>query len=331
MPLRVINGGNVEERAALDVGLPREWRADVRAASKVQRVAAGQSLPLSLRLFIPAQANSGLVMLPVRLVRPGERDTTEQLQVDVIADYAREQSGPAVTTSMISGRTADRQSVTAYALDIAGNLSDSTTVNGRFSYAGALALSGTRGLLLSRSGMLTGAPTLDIRNPSLHLQAGSALVTQAELAGYNLAGVGGALDIQRRSLSLRAFDLRPLGNVMTASLLPIGRGRMQGMEAGLVQPGYRLSAFGSQLEDAFSKRTLLAYGVRAGIGAAGGSQFMSELAYRDAGYQRGLVHRRFSSAPGSVRSSKPVCFMPLADRLALPVQRMTSVSLRPAL
>ena len=288
MPLRVINGGNIEERAALDVGLPRGWRADVRAASKVQRVAAGQSLPLSLRLFIPAQANSGLVMLPVRLVRPGERDTTEQLQVDVIADYARENSGPAVTTSMISGRTADRQTVTAYALDISGNLSDSTSMTGRLSYAGALALSGTRGLLLSRSGMLTGAPTLDIRNPSLHLQAGSALVTQAELAGYNLAGVGGALDIQRKSLSLRAFDLQPLGNVMTASFLPVGRGRMQGVEAGLVQPGYRLSAFGSQLEDAFSKRTLLAYGVRAGIGAAGGAQFLSELAYRDAGHQRGL-------------------------------------------
>jgi hypothetical protein len=288
MPLRVINGGNIDEQAAVDVGLPQGWRADVRAANKVQRVAAGQSLPLSLRLWIPSQANSGLVMLPVRLVRPGERDTTEQLQIDVIGDFAREHAGPSVTTSMLSGRTADHQSVTAYALGITGNLSDSTTVTGRVNYAGALSLSGTRGLLLSRSGMLTGAPTFDIRNPSLHLQAGSALVTPAELGGYNLAGVGGALEVQHAKASVRAFDLRPLGNVMTASLMPVGRGRMQGAEVGYVRTGLRASAFATRLEDAFTQRTLAAYGVRATIGEAGRVQFMSELAYRDAGYQRGI-------------------------------------------
>lgn len=288
VPLRVSNAGNVDEYAAVGVGVPQGWRADVRVASRTQRVAPGQSLPVSLRLWIPSQANSGLVMLPVRLVRPGERDTTEQLQVDVMGDFSREQNGTRVTTSVISGQAAGQPAATAYALGLSGNLSDSTTISGRLSYAGALDASGSRGLLLARSGMLTGPPTLDIRHPALHIQAGSALVPQAELGGHNIAGLGGAVALQRAGVVLRAFDLRPMGATMTASLLPIGAGRLQGGEIGFVTSQVRASAFGSRLDDAFTQRTLEAYGVRAGFGSAGGLQLLSEVAYRDAGSQRGL-------------------------------------------
>lgn len=288
MALRVTNAGNVEELAAVGVGLPQNWRADVRTASRAQRVAPGQSLPVSLRLWIPAQANSGLVMLPVRLVRPGERDTTVQLQVDVMGDFAREQAGTRVTTSVISGHTAGQPGATAYAVGIAGNLSDSTILNGRLSYAGALDASGTSGMLLARSGMLTGPPVLELRHPALHIQAGSAMVPQAELGGYNLAGLGGAVAIERAGLVLRGFDLRPLGTTMSTSLLPIGAGRLQGAEMGFTSSRFRASAFGSRLNDEFTRRTLTAYGVRTGIGQAGGSQLQTEVAYRDAGLQRGV-------------------------------------------
>lgn len=288
VPLRVLNAGNVDEQAAVAIGTPPGWRADVRAAGRPQRVAPGQSLALSLRLWIPAQANSGLAILPVRLVRPGERDTTEQLQVDVIGDLSREQAGARVTTSIISGVTTDQQQATAYALGLTGHLSDSTTVTGRASYAGALTTAGSRGLLLARSGMLTGPPVLELRNPQWQLQAGSALVPLPELAGQHLAGIGGAATIRRAAWSATAFDLRPLGTTMTASLLPLGSGRLQGAEVGVGTPVLRSSAFASRLSDRLTRRDLTAIGLRFGVGEAGRAQLLSEVAYRDVAGQRGV-------------------------------------------
>lgn len=304
LSFRVLNDGNIDESATVRVAAPDGWRVDIRNESGARgtKVVAGGALAMSLRVWVPATANPGIVMLPVTLSRPDSAPIVHPVQVDVLTEASGAHNGPAIVTSFVTGQSGNAPVMHGYGVTLSGQLSDSTRVSGRFSYTGQPTSLGGAGFALARAGVLTAPPMLEVDHPRAGLRLGSAADLFPELAGQFLAGIGAIGRVGTRRVSLRAFDLRPLSLTQPFSLTARGPGQYSGGELGVDVRRARTAIFGARLVDPLSQRRLDAFGLRAGIGSPVGSYFTSEIAQRTHASGTGvgyLASGRLADAGGS--------------------------------
>ena len=292
LTVRVQNDGNVDERSSLRVLAPTGWRVAIRHGARQSehqdQIPAGTSHDVSIRLHVPRQASSGVIIVPLSLTRADGTTQVEQVQVDVMAGVADAGNGVQMTTSMATGRGDGLEAATGYALNISGQLSDSLRISGRLAYSGTAMQGVSSGLLLARTGMLTTPPTLELTHPRVQLSGGATYGTMPELAGQQLAGVGVIGQLSSRRLWLRGYQLNPLALSNIASLTARGPGLYRGAELGVATRHARPSVFAARLDDPITRRSLDAMGLRLSVGTAGERQWLTEVAWRDYQTGRGL-------------------------------------------
>ena len=282
LALRVQNDGNVDAAANVRATAPDGWRVDLRqpAGAASGRVVAGGTLAMTLRVWVPNAANTGIVMLPITLARPDSAPLVTQVQVDVLSEALGSTRGPTVTTSYVASQSGDARAMHGYGVSLAGQLSDSTRISGRFSYAGNAPAIGGAGFALARAGVLTTPPTIEVEHPRAQLSGGATSGAVPELAGQFLAGTGAIGKVGSSRLHLRAFDLRPMSLQRQFSLTARGVGHYTGGELGVDMGIAQAALFGATLADPVTQRQLDAYGLRTTIGNPMGSNLHSEVAYR---------------------------------------------------
>jgi hypothetical protein len=176
--------------------------------------------------------------------------------------------GPVVRASVANAFGVDQRSSTGYALELGGQLTDSTRVAGRFTYAGRTPeLSGTS-FALARSGVITAPPMLEITHPSRELKLGAVGGVMPELGGQFLTGLGVTGRIRHRAWDARAHSLAPPALSQQFALLARNPGHLAGAEVGYTTRVARTALFGSSLSDPFTRRALSAVGLRTAIGSA---------------------------------------------------------------
>jgi hypothetical protein len=288
-----VNDGNVDEPIVLQAAPPPGWRSVWRAPASA-RVMPGARAEGELRVWIPPEASLGISLVAVEVALPDGRTHSELLQVEVRGRMGTQADGPVVRASVANAFGVDQRSSTGYALELGGQLTDSTRVAGRFTYAGRTPeLSGTS-FALARSGVITAPPMLEITHPSRELKLGAVGGVMPELGGQFLTGLGVTGRIRHRAWDARAHSLAPPALSQQFALLARNPGHLAGAEVGYTTRVARTALFGSSLSDPFTRRALSAVGLRTAIGSAAthtdgmlsgrGSALLGEFAMRSHGH-----------------------------------------------
>lgn len=318
MALRVLNDGNVDEPVELHADVPDGWRVDLRrdARPSPSRVVAGGTMAITMRVWVPASANAGIATLPVALTRPDSAPYVTPLQIDVLGEAAGTLRGPTVSTSYVAGQSGEASAMHGYGVTIDGNLSDSTRISGRISYAGEVSSIDGAAFALARAGVITTPPSLEIEHPRAQLRLGATSGAFPELAGQFLAGTGAITRVSRARMFATAFDLSPMALQRQFSLASRAPGRFSGGELGIDVGTARTAIFGASLRDPITRRQLDVTGGRLALGNPYGSNLISEVAHRShaggsaVGYMTALrlvrprtsVDLRVMHAPGGSRA-----------------------------
>ena len=295
--IRVANDGNVPEPVALRISPPPGWRTVWRAPGG-GTVAPGETMTGELRTWVPPEAAVGIGLIALELTLPSGAKQPSLLQMEVIEHVGGRTEGPSVRTSVANGFGGAQQSVTSYAVELSGALSDSTRIAGRFTYAGRAAQLNGSNFALARSGVITAPPTLEITHPQLQLKFGAVGSMLPDLGGQFLSGLGGGARLRRGAWDARAQSLVPPSLTQQFALFARSPGRLAGAEVGYTAGRVRTALFGSALSDPLTRRSLNAMGVRTSLGsginqldgvfAGRGSSLTGELAVRDFGAGRTL-------------------------------------------
>jgi hypothetical protein len=290
--MRFVNDGNVAEPVTLRAAPPPGWRSVWRAPSDAQ-IAPGARAEGELRIWIPPEASLGISLVAVEVALPDGRTQSELLQVEVLGRLGAQAEGPVVRASVANAFGVDQRASTGYALEVTGQLTDSTRVAGRFTYAGRNPELSGASFALARSGVITAPPMLELSHPSRELKLGAVGGTLPELGGQFLTGLGVAGRLRHGRWDGRAHSLAPPALTQQFALFARNPGHLAGAEVGYTTGAARTALFGSSLRDPFTRRELSAVGLRTAIGrsvantegmvSGRGSALIGELAMRSHG------------------------------------------------
>lgn len=274
LPLAIANAGNSLERLTTALTLPRGWSSyDPQRSSAV--VSPGETISHSLRLKIPARANTGSWFVNVGLLAGADTVAAQTIRVEVFntSSIAR-RSGPFVTTAYSRATDENGNASDLFALTANGALYDSVRLDAHISVGPPPAAAATYGM--AHLGSYYAPWSLSLTAPAAQLSFGNTGTSFSDLTGLYTYGQGGLLSLQRRDwdlLALAALSLRYLPSSDRKPMLGLGVGHRLGMA--------HVSGSISHLADAGpAPRQLDAIGIGVAVPAFFATTLRTEIAER---------------------------------------------------
>lgn len=240
--LRVANGGNDRETITVHAMPVPGWRT---RASEPLEVAPGGLSDVQLQLWVAPGAPAGLHVLRA-VARRGATEIAEtQLRVQVRPGRTTAADGLTMSLSSMAVNASRGTPATGYGLELAGKVSDSTTLQARGTFGRAsepLAL-----FTLARSGLFSTPPSLSLLNPRFTVQAGVLSATLRDPGNAFLAGLGGAASVRLGAWRVGGFTGRPFG--ASSQWLRTGAGLLAGAGVERVLAGGSVGVQGVHLDD----------------------------------------------------------------------------------
>lgn len=186
--VEVLNRGNDHEPVSIKTVLPQGWRSSNEDFANVVHLTPNVSRRSAIRVWIPSQSPQGQALVRIVLVSNGVTVAQQEVRVEVRDAAEGRLAGPQLMLSGVGASAPDGSSAYGYAATIAGMLSDSVAVSGRFSMSGAS--TGGAAFGTSRAGVMTSPPQLSVESPRVRVDAGAFGTELHELGGSFVNGMG---------------------------------------------------------------------------------------------------------------------------------------------
>jgi hypothetical protein len=220
---RVTNLGNTPETVEVKAVLPAGWT--LYATGAATRLGINGMIEQQMTIGVPLNAGTGASNLRLVAYANGAPVSTAEASVDVVDSKDNLANGPVVSTAMSFGWDPNGTMASGISVGVAGHLTDSISIQARFSSTPRVA--GSSGYALSQAGFYQTPPMLQLTAPRLRLGLGLTGEQFSQLTGYSVNGNGISADVTRGKWQASMLVANPgYGQLPDSGILAGGRVEM---------------------------------------------------------------------------------------------------------